>query len=395
MAERKTAQWALAPIVDWLLDEGRLLPGIDEIVFQLGERLLAGGAPLWRLRVAMRTLHPLVTALTADWERDAGRQPLLQTPHGLEAREDYLGSPFEVIARTELPFRRKLSADLSNADHEVMHDLKARGASDYFGLPVRLTNGRFQIMVCTTDVSGGFTDLDIEQFRKVASVLAPITEVHNARRVALAVAEAYLGTRTGRRVLDGQITRGDVETLNAAILVSDIRDWTGLNTRVSTAEALNLANSYFQILSDAIEANGGEILKFMGDGILAVFPTDTGEAGVDQTCENALTAARQALQEARNSEPPLGVEFGVGMHFGEVLYGNIGSTTRIDFTVMGQAVNVASRIESLCGKLNRPVLFSQVFADRLAGPSTLLSQEILKGQEQATNVLTAPEFAGA
>ncbi len=382
-----SSHWQPRPIIDWLLEDGRLSANPDEMVRQLGDRLLAAGAPVWRLRLSMRTLHPLVTAVTSIWERDGASTVQIETPHGLEGRADYFGSPFEVIARTREPFRRRLEDALPETDHNVLYDLKARGGTDYFGLPMRFSDGAAAIVVFASDAADGFCDRDIEGFTQIASVLAPITEVFSAKSVSLAVAEAYLGPRTGQRVLDGQITRGHIETIDAAILVSDIRDWTGLNARVSAETALALANRYFEVIAEAVEANGGEILKFIGDGVLAVFATGD-DADAAAVCVRAFTAARQALQMAHACDPPLDLNFGIGMHFGEVLYGNIGSKTRIDFTVLGQAVNIAARIEGLCSGLDQPVLFSEDFANRLSGRTTLVAEEVLKGYGAKCKIFT-------
>ncbi len=383
-----SAHWESGPIIEWLLAEGRLLPNIDEVVRQLGQRMLAAGAPLWRFRLSMRTLHPLVAAITSVWERDQETTTSIESPHGLEGRSGYIGSPLEIINRTGTAFRKRLTDKLSDTDHNVLHDLKARGGTDYFGLLMRFSDGATAILVFTTDAEGGFSDLDIERFTQIASALSPITEVFRARQISLAVAEAYLGPRTGQRVLDGQITRGDIEKINAAILVSDIRDWTGLNNRLPIESALALANRYFEVIAEAIETHGGEILKFIGDGVLAVFPTDDDALDDVAVCQSALAAAQQALQTAQESDPPLDLSFGIGMHFGEVLYGNIGSKTRIDFTVLGQAVNTAARIEGLCSKYDQPILFSQDFADRLSQPAILVAEEILKGLDAKSNVLS-------
>ena len=385
------SHWEPGPIIDWLLDEGRLLADVDEVVRQLGQRMLASGAPLWRLRLSMRTLHPLLTAFTSVWERDRDSTRFIETPHGLEGRSSYIGSPLEIISRTRTAFRRRLTEALSETDHNVLHDLKARGGTDYLGLPMRFSDGAVATLVFATDVAGGFSDPDIEGFTRIASVLAPIAEVFGSKRVSLAVAEAYLGPRTGQRVLDGQITRGHIEKIDAAILVSDIRDWTGLNNRMTAERALALANRYFELVAEAVEANGGEILKFIGDGVLAVFPSDDDTADAAAVCDGALASARKALQSARDSEPRLDLRFGMGMHFGQVLYGNIGSKTRIDFTVLGQAVNIAARIEGLCSKFDSPILFSQDFADRLTEPARLVAAEVLKGHDAEFNVLSTTE----
>lgn len=383
--------WDPGLIIDWLLDEGRFLASMDELVSQLGDRLLDAGAPVWRVRLSMRTLHPLVTAVSSVWERDSTTTISLQTPHGMEGRSGYYGSPLEVIVRTAKPLRVNLEGTLDDTHHNVLHDLKSRGATDYFGLPMRFSRGPSALAVFNSDTPGGFSDQDIDGFTEIASILGPITEVFNARSVSLAVAEAYLGPRTGQRVLDGQITRGDIEKIDAAILVSDIRGWTELNNRLTAETALALANRYFEIIAEAVEDHGGEILKFLGDGVLAVFPTEDGALDADKVCGHALASARHALEAARSAEPPLDLRFGFGLHFGEVLYGNIGSKTRIDFTVLGQAVNIAARIEGLCGALDRPVLFSEAFSKRLSEPATLAAEEQLKGIDALSKVFTTED----
>lgn len=383
-----SVHWDSGPIIRWLLEEGRLLPDIDETVLQLGRRLSSAGAPLWRLRLSMRTLHPLIAAFSSVWERDAGKTHRIETSHGMEGRSGYYGSPLEIMRRTDAPFRKRLSDGLTASDHNVLHELRARGSTDYFGLPMTYLSRTTASLVFNTDVAGGFSDGDIERFTEITSVLAPIAEVYSTRRISLAVAEAYLGPRTGRRVLEGQITRGDIEKIDAAILVSDIRDWSGLNSRMPAEDAVALANSYFEIIAAAVEANGGEILKFIGDGVLAVFAV--GEAGVSaQTaCENALSAGRQALQTVENGDHPPELKFGIGLNFGEVLYGNVGSANRIDFTVLGQAVNIAARIEGLCSQLGAPLLFSKDFADRLAVRSGMVDERPLKGHDGMFGIFT-------
>ena len=381
----QSCDWQSGPIIKWLLDEGRLLGDVDITVSQLGHKLQACGAPLWRLRLSMRTLHPLIAAFSSVWERDAERTERIETPHGLEGRSGYIGSPLEIINRTGTAFRKRLAGELTSSDHDVLHNLKARGGTDYFGLPVRYSNGTVANLVFTSDTADGFTETDIEKFSEIASVLAPIAEVFSTKRIALAVAEAYLGPRTGRRVLDGQITRGHIDSINAAIMVSDIRDWTGLSSRMPAGDALTLANEYFEIIARAIEANSGEILKLIGDGVLAIFPSDEQNDSSRTACRNALTAARQALQSTDRS-PDL--RFGIGLHFGEVLYGNIGSTTRIDFTVLGQAVNIAARIEGFCSQLEEPLLFSREFAGQTGETGRVVANETLKGYDGQFEILT-------
>ena len=375
-------------IAEWLLHEGRLLTDADELICQLGQRIHESGIPLWRLRLSMRTLHPLLTATTSVWEQGDRIIKPVEVEHGIETRPAYIGSPVELISRSREIFRKRLDTELTESDHTVLHELKARGGTDYIGLPLQFTDDSVAVLIFTTNVPDGFCDSDLNTFQLISSVLAPIAEVFNLKRISLAVAQAYLGAGTGQRVLSGQITRGHIDKITAAILISDIRDWTGLNVRTSNASALSLANRYFEIIATAVEDHGGEILKFIGDGVLAVFPLDEHSKDSGTVCNMALAAANQARQMAQESDPPLEIDFGIGMHFGEVLYGNIGSRTRIDFTVMGQAVNLAARIESLCSKFNAPILFSEEFAGQLSEPVSVKSEELLKGYDMKFKVMS-------
>lgn len=393
--KRFDAEWRPGLIVDWLIDEGRFAADMNDLIRRLGEKMLASGAPVWRLRLSMRTLHPLVTAVSSVWERDVGSAKEMVSTHGLELRSGYVGSPIEMISRSQAPYRKRLKDALTAADHTVLHELKRRGGTDYFGLPARFADGASAIMMFVTDAADGFSDRDIAGFTRVASVVALIAEAHKARRISVAVAEAYLGPRTGRRVLEGKITRGDIESIDAAVLVSDIRDWAGINNRLAADEALALANSYFEIVAEAVESHDGEILKFIGDGVLAVFPTDHRATDGRAACERALAAARHALRHAGEADPPLGLRFGIGLHFGEVLYGNVGSRTRIDFTVLGKAVNVAARIEGLCARLGRPVLLSAAVADRLSAPAERIARETLKGDDDGSDIFTVDALSKA
>ena len=384
MKSRKSGSdgWALEPVVEWLFAEGRLLGSLDELTGQLGTLLHDAGAPIVRLRLSMRTLHPLTAAVSAVWERDGSGTQSTTATHGLESRPSFIGSPLEIVGQTGKAYRRRLTEELGEDDHVVLHEFKARGITDYIAMPMQFQDGAGAILALASDDAADFSGEDIGKFTAIAAYLAPVMEVFRLRSISIAVAEAYLGERTGQRVLAGQFTRGNIEKINSAILVSDIRDWTGINNRLSAEDALAQANLYFEICAETIEARGGEILKFIGDGFLAIFPSEGGEEGDAAACNRALAAARQALQTAEDRRTELLLHFGIGLHFGDVHYGNIGSPTRLDFTVMGQAVNIASRIEGLCSRFGRDLLFSREFAEQIEVPAMQIGQEVLKGDRR-------------
>lgn len=352
--------WQTESVVGWLLRDGRMIGDLTRLTEALGERLLEAGAPLSRLRVSMRILHPLFTATSAVWQ--SGGRPTTDAVavHGLEQRSGYLGSPLAQVGRTGRPFRRRLERGLDDSDHSVLHALAAEGATDYLALPMPLASGHSATMVAATDRAGGFEDPDLAKLEEIASLLCLLVEALAAHRLARTIVDAYIGPRSGRRVLDGQIRRGDVETLRAAIWFSDLRGWSRLANSLPAAEAVALANGYFELVESAVNEAGGEILKLIGDAVLAVFPAD-GEGGGEQAaCRNAVEAALAAQRRAVETESPL--RFGVGLHLGELIYGNVGTPTRLDFTVMGQAVNLAARLEGLTKTLERPVVVSEALA---------------------------------
>lgn len=383
--------WPIWPVIDWLLSEGRMNAGIDGLVDGLAGSLVQSGAPLSRFRISVRTLHPLITARTAIWERDGDAPKRIESAHGLEQRPTHAGSPLAEITATRRPFRRNLRDGLTSDDHRVLHDLAAEGATDYFGLPLAFSSGRAAVLVFVTDRTQGFLDSDLWKFQALASVLAPVVEVQTARDVALALADTYIGQRTGRRVLDGQITRGDVEHVRAAIWFSDIRGWTQLNNTERPDVVVEQANRYFDKVATAVEANGGEILKFMGDGVLAIFPSERPQ-DERSVCQNALESARQALRDDDHEADPVKLSFGIGLHFGDVLYGNVGSQRRLDFTVFGPAVNFAARVEGECANLGRSLLFTNAFAERIADKPVAVARQSLKGFDGTHELLTLGEI---
>ena len=367
-----------APFIDWILTKGRH-QGLQALTDELGPRLQAAGVPLMRLRIGMRTTHPLIAAGSHIWDpggNDAEDKAQLRAPHGIETRATYIGSPMEIISTTQGPYRRRLDETLGPDDHLILHELKARGAADWYGRPMHFATGSFGMIIFVGDGPGFGAD-DITLLDTLSEVLAPIVAARRHDHMATAIATRYLGPRTGQRVLDGQITRGDIEQTEAAILFSDIRGWTALNASQSAEHVLDVANRYFEVMSDAIDNNGGEILKFMGDGVLALFPSDGSKAGQVEACRQALSAAHAALGIAALADLP--VPFGTGIHFGKLLYGNVGARERLDFTVLGQSVNIASRVEAFCGRLNEPVLMSDTVAQLTGMPTRHVATESLKG----------------
>ena len=220
----------------------------------------------------------------------------------------------------------------------------------------------------TTTRPGGFTDADMAALEAVRVALSRLSEIYALRRTAVSLLDTYVGHRSGERILRGQIRRGDIETINAVIWMSDMRGFTQLSNTRPGREVVDRLNAYFDCVVPAIEAQGGEVLKFIGDGVLAIFPIGEGQADLADCCRAALEAARQAQADASAHNDGMAhadlpaLRFRLVLHVGEVLYGNIGGAQRLDFTVIGPAVNLAARLEALAGRLDRDLVVSADFA---------------------------------
>ncbi len=251
--------WSPQTVTAWLLTNAASAKTLDDLTQRLGAQLAQANAPVWRLRFAMRTLHPLLAAVGTTWENDTGPKPIVESTHGLETRGGYAGSPMTTVSQSRKSFRQNLST-LTADHHEVLHELRAQGGSDYYALPIPFGDRVAAVMTLTTRHAGGFTHADLAGFDAIATQLAPIIEVLRLTTLSSAVSEAYLGKHTAKRVLAGEITRGHVDTIDAAILISDLRGWTQLNAERDPVRAVAVANSFFEVMDAAVTSEGGEIL---------------------------------------------------------------------------------------------------------------------------------------
>ena len=350
-------------IVDWLIDGARSASLPQEVLTELCERLMACGFPIWRAVVFVRTLHPQVVGRRFVWRPDTGTE-IAEASFELLDREVFRTSPMAQIKSAAM-VRRRLADPDCPMDYPILHDLRQEGVTDYVISPLAFTNGDIHFASWATRQPGGFTDAEIAIIESIAAPLARVAEIRAYDRVATNLLSTYVGHNAGARVLAGQIRRGFTEQIDAAIWLSDMRGFTGLADRLPPQVLVDLLNRYFDCQVPPIAEHGGEVLKFMGDGLLAIFPI--GESGDSATvCAAALQAALDArvkvaaLQAATADDA--GVRFGLALHVGDVLYGNIGSGNRLDFTCIGPAVNLAARLEKLAGRLGRTIVASAEFA---------------------------------
>jgi adenylate cyclase len=269
----------------------------------------------------------------------------------------------------------------------MMQSLRSEGITNYVAFRIRFANGSSHGASFATDAPDGFSDHDIELLLGLERLLALRLENTVRRELASTVLGAYLGKDAAKRVLEGRIRRGDIETISAAIWMSDLRGFTTLSDRLSAEDLLELLGDYFTIVVTAVRSEGGEVLKFIGDAVLAIFRV--GDRSSSEACDAAARAARAveaALVERNSERQQMGkalIRHGVGLHVGEVNYGNVGSADRLDFTVIGPAVNMVARVESLCGLLKQQVLISEAFAQQVSVPTKCLGPYELKGLQKA------------
>jgi adenylate cyclase len=350
-------------IIDWLIDEARLVDS-PQLLRQLCERLVAAGLPLWRVGVFVATLHPDLFGRAFIW-RVGQDVDVSEADFAATDTEEFRTSPLSVVLQTGKAVRHRISEAPQNI---LLDGLRAEGVTDYIALPLHFTDGSIHVSSWTTKRDSGFTEEEIATLTRVVPSLARVAEVRALQRTATTLLNTYVGTRTGERILAGQIRRGHTDLLHAAIWLSDLRGFTAISDRAPPIIVVDLLNRYFDCQVPAINAHGGEVLKFMGDGLLAIFPVADGGGDEATVCRNALAAAheaRNAVRELRYSllgGPTEAVNFGLALHLGNVLYGNIGGSDRLDFTCIGPAVNLAARMEKLTAPLKRTIVASANFA---------------------------------
>jgi len=352
-------------VMRWLTNDTRDERFIDNIFVELCVRLQRAGIPVKRATLHVLTYHPQWLGARIVWADGMREAELAGVDYDVRERSEYIGSPANEIHDGAAEVRENLERNPSRGrKHAVYDELRANGFTDYVAWPLYHTLGKRHIVTFATDRSGGFDDAHIASLLKLLPALALVSEIRIKNRLARTLLETYVGPHAGEMILAGATRRGSGTTVRAAIMICDLRDFTVISDNWPRDDVIDLLNAYFDAMSEPIARHGGEILKFIGDGLLAIFPLSQPSA-----CANLLRAvaeARQAmiaLNEKNGENGRVALNYGVGVHVGDVMYGNIGSRTRLDFTVIGPAVNMASRLETLTKQLGRTVLVSRAFAD--------------------------------
>lgn len=380
------------PLADWLVREAWKAGSNAELAGEFLNFLRSHGYPLERSTIIIPTLHPQIFATVLVWRADTPGIRTVYEPHDILQQPKFADSPFAPIIRGAGGVRRRLEDADCKLDFPVVRDLHAEGATDYAAMPFRFADGQINVMSMTSFARGGFSTAHLGQIYEVLPALARLFEVHAQRRTATALLETYLGRHTGERVLKGLVKHGDGEHLHAVIWFCDFRDSTPLAKSMGRRAYLRHLNRFFFCMAGAVLEAGGEVLRYIGDAVLAIFPIDAEAA---PACERAVQAARIAERRVEEmnamnpDKPPL--RYGIGLHLGTVTYGNIGVPERLEFTVIGAAANEAARVEAMTKDLKRPVLTSAAFAAAYRKELVSLGSYPLKGLEGEHELFTLPD----
>jgi adenylate cyclase len=380
------------PLLDWVTREAWQAGTAQELIEKLALRLVAAGFPLWRLRLLIRTLHPQLFATALTWRRDADAVETTHPSHAMMESRAFLESPLVPILRGEGGVRRRLEGPQPRLDYPILQELHAAGATDYVAMPMRFSDGQINIITLVSREAGGFSTAQLGLLYEILPVLSRLFEVFALQDTAATLLGTYLGRRTGSEVLNGLIRRGDGRDIDAAIWLCDLRDSTALSEALPRDAYLEILNQFFDGMVEPIVQHGGEVLKYIGDAVLAIFPIEEPGSPARDACARALADARARVEQLNlerggRGEAPLA--YGIGLHRGCLTYGNIGSADRLDFTIVGTAVNQAARIEGLTKVLRRPVLISSAFAASFGGPLTSLGRHRLRGVALPQEIFTA------
>lgn len=376
-----TADTPIDALSDWLMEQALSEPELEQLIEGCNRRLHAAGIPVSRSIITSPILHPLYRSFTVLWTLEDGIETTYHV-HDSVNRDAWKASPLRYILQHRLPaFRRQLVGDNAVLDFPILEELAENGMTDYLCYLVPFGDDQKEVLgedefgsgiigSWCTDRPAGFSDADLRALNRVQQRLAVAVKMRVKDKIAISILETYLGQDAGRKVLNGQIKRGDGERIYSVIWYSDLRNSTKLADSMTGDKYIELLNRYFECTANAVLECHGEVLRFPGDAVLGIFPinelTETSVA-----CLNALKAATSAfkrleiLNHERTQAGETALDFGIGLHVGEVLFGNIGVPQRLEFSVIGPAMNETARIEALTKELDADILTSENFVQHL------------------------------
>lgn len=354
-------------IQTWLLAAAPSLRTMREVVKGLIERLEADGTPICRVVFGVGVLHPELLGINYTWQRGDRFVTRNEIPHGMELTGGYLDNPFRLLHEGEILIRRRLTGPGAQLDFPVLEEIRDDGATDYIALGLPRSDGGAFLTAWSTDRPDGFSDAELSRFLALRPALGVVAELQSRSQMTRGLLNLYLGQEAGGRVYAGEIRRGEGKTIRSVLWMCDLRGFTSLSDRIPVNFLIAALNDYFEAVTGPIHAHGGEVLKFIGDAVLGIFRFED-ESELAEICERALDAAGLAvanmriLNRRRARENKSALDFGIALHVGDAVYGNVGAHDRLDFTVIGPAVNLCARLGTLAGTLGEQLVCSAAFA---------------------------------
>jgi len=390
---------AITTPTEWLLTVGRMADTPDAFLGGLCDYLLGHGLQLDRVSLHLATLHPQVVGIRVSWRRGIGAE---ETRYGYDVAESagYSSSPLYIVYERGEVVRQRLNEPPVEGEFPILAELRAEGLTDYYVVPLLMPGGRRNACTWATSDPKGFSDVQIATIDGLLPALAACVEPRMLSRKLRGLLSIYLGADAGERVLAGTIRRGDGQTIAAAIWLCDMRDFTLISETLPRDDVIRLLNDFFEVMAGPVVDHGGQVLKFIGDAMLAIFPI-VDDLDRDRACRTALVAAKEALARmdeanaARREKGEREIELGLALHTGAVMYGNIGAPERLDFTVIGPAVNLTARIAGLCRPLGRRLLASARFASPCGSELVSLGHHHVRGLHQQQEIFGLPDAGGS
>jgi len=380
------------PLRDWLLHQGRYIDGFETFSEELALTLNRCGFDICRLNLGAFLLHPDIAGVAFQWYSHSNSVLAIPVAHADLQQPAYLQSPIRAAVHDNRVIRIRIEEATQQYPFPVIKEFEKDGITDYAVLPLPGAKGRTNVWSIGTRNPEGFSDKQWQILQDFSLYLSLVVDYLAVQWLAGVLMEVYLGQRTGKRVWNGQVKRGDGQRIKAALWYCDMRGFTQLSNTMPPEELIILLNEYFGHLGPAVHAHGGEILKFIGDAILAVFPVNEDTGDLNEACSQCLRAAQGAHQnlsvwsQKRIEQGDLPIESGIGLHLGEVVYGNIGTEGRLDFTVISEAVNQVARVEGMCASLGHPLLATKEFVAHIPNPNHSLGSFSLKGIENPVEI---------
>jgi adenylate cyclase len=393
----KTSDFDLAvrQVENWIVQRMFEDISLTDVFTELSQKIDRTLFPLVRSHVTMRQMHPFIDHTDHTWNR-TGELLTNSRPRTQVAEPNWTQSPlFYMIENVIDEYRCDLTSDEVVRRFPIFTEFKAIGGTDYLAILTPFGNQETAIKQqdgiissWLTDRKDGFTDREIRALKRLVNLFHATARIFKREQTLQDVLSAYLGPVAARQVMEGKNQRGDGDVIQAVIWICDLRGSSALADQMEMAEYLTLVNQFFESMAEAVMAEGGEVLKFMGDGFLAIFPTSD-RAGIADAAQRALKAARDgAASLARHPSEASKLQFGVGIHHGDVMFGNIGATERLDFSVIGPAVNMASRLQDLTKTLDASLLVSSAIADHLPIDWRRFPQQSVPGLKDPIDAFT-------